>query len=65
MAEVVEIKKVTNLPAGTLDENLNVVCGENALKILKIKPEGSKLMNFEDFVNGRATQPGDMFVKIE
>jgi methionyl-tRNA formyltransferase len=65
MAEVVENKKVTNLPAGTLDENLNVVCGENALKVLKIKPEGAKLMGFKDFVNGRATQPGDMFVSID
>jgi methionyl-tRNA formyltransferase len=64
MAEVVEIKKVANLSAGTLDENLNIVCGENALKILKIKPEGTKLMSFKDFVNGRATQPGDMFVSV-
>jgi methionyl-tRNA formyltransferase len=65
MAEVVEIKKVTNLPAGTLDENLNVVCGENALKVIKIKPDGSTLMGFKDFINGRATQPGDMFVTID
>jgi len=62
MAEAVEIKKPANLPAGTLDENLNIVCGENALKVVRIKPEGAKLMGFKDFINGRATQPGDMFV---
>ena len=53
------------LPAGTLDENLNVVCGSGALEIKKIKPAGSALMDFKDFVNGRQTQPGDLFVKID
>lgn len=53
------------LPAGTLDENLNVVCGEGALEIKKIKPAGSALMDFKDFVNGRQTRPGDMFLKID
>jgi methionyl-tRNA formyltransferase len=53
------------LPAGTLDENLNVVCGSGALKIKKIKPAGSALMAFKDFVNGRQTKPGDSFVKID
>jgi methionyl-tRNA formyltransferase len=53
------------LPAETLDENLNVVCGSGALEIKKIKPAGSALMDFKDFVNGRQTQPGDMFVKID
>lgn len=53
------------LPPGTLDENLNIICGEDALKITKIKPTGSRLMHFEDFVNGRHTCPGDLFMKIE
>ena len=65
MAQAVETSNPAGLPAGTLDENLNVVCGENALEIAKIKPDGSGLMDFKDFVNGRHTQPGDLFMKIE
>jgi methionyl-tRNA formyltransferase len=47
---------------GTLDGGLNVVCGEGALKIIKIKPAGSSLMDFTAFANGRGTAPGDRFV---
>jgi methionyl-tRNA formyltransferase len=65
MAEVVETSNPVNLPPGTLDENLNVICGQNALKITEIKPTGSHLMNFRDFVNGQHTQPGDRFITIE
>jgi methionyl-tRNA formyltransferase len=65
MAKVIETPNPGCLPAGTLDKNLNVICGQNALEITKIKPDGSRLMDFRDFVNGRATQPGDTFVKID
>jgi len=54
-----------NLPPGVLDEDLNVVCGSGGLKIIEIKPAGSRLMSFKDFVNGQQTQPGDMFAKID
>ena len=54
----------TTLPSGTLDENLDVVCGTGVLEIKKIKPAGSELMDFKDFANGRQTRPGDMFTKI-
>ncbi|OHB79928.1 MAG: methionyl-tRNA formyltransferase [Planctomycetes bacterium RBG_16_55_9] len=64
-AEVVETSNPANLPTGTLDEDLNVICGEDALKITQIKPAGSALMAFKDFANGRQTQPGDSFVKID
>ena len=64
-AKVVESPNAGGLPAGTFDENLNVICGENALKIMRIKPAGSALMDFKDFVNGRQTQPGDSLTKIE
>ncbi len=53
------------LTPGVFDENLNVICGTNALKIKKIKPAGSPLMDFKDFTNGRQTQPGDLFIKID
>ncbi|GAG90914.1 unnamed protein product, partial [marine sediment metagenome] len=65
MSEVVETSNPAVLPPGTLDENLNIICGEDALKITKIKPTGSRLMHFKDFVNGRHTRPGDSFMKIE
>lgn len=65
MAEVIETSNPDKLPAGTLDEGLNVICGQNALKIQRIKPDGSRLMEFRDFVNGRATRPGDTFSKID
>jgi len=63
-AQVVETSKPADLPAGTLDENLNVICGRDALKITEIKPDGSRLMDFADFVNGQHTRQGDMFIKI-
>lgn len=53
------------LPAGTFDENLNVVCGTGVLEIKKIQPAGSALMDFKDFANGRQTRPGDVFLKID
>ena len=62
-AEVVESSSPKNLPAGTLDEDLNVICGENALRITQIKPAGSALMDFKDFANGRQTRPGDSFIR--
>jgi methionyl-tRNA formyltransferase len=65
MAQVVETSNPAHLQPGTLDENLNVVCGENALRITKIKPDGSSLMDFKDFVNGRQTRPGDRLMEIK
>jgi len=71
MAEVVDLAiprravREPPLPAGTLDENLNVVCGSGSLEIKKIKPAGSALMDFKDFINGRQTRPGDSFVRID
>ena len=65
MAQQVRASNAAGLPLGTLDENLNVICGTNTLKITRIKPAGSPLMNFKAFVNGRQTKPGDMFVKID
>jgi len=64
-AQVVKSVNPAGLTAGVLDEDLNIICGENALKIIKIKPAGGKLMDFADFVNGRNTQAGDLFMKIE
>ena len=65
MAKTTETTNQAALPPGTLDENLNVTCGKDALKIIKIKPAGGKLLDFKDFVNGRQTQPGDLFAKTD
>ena len=50
---------------GSLDENLNVICGEGALQMLKLKPSGSHLMDFEAYANGHQCQPGDLFVSAD
>ncbi len=50
---------------GLLDENLDVICGAGRLRILKLKPAGKGLMDFRDFVNGRAVKPRDMFMGID
>ncbi|MHC4394936.1 MAG: methionyl-tRNA formyltransferase [Planctomycetota bacterium] len=65
MAEVVETSNPAALQPGILDDALNVICGKGALRITKIKPAGGPLMGFADFVNGRATQPGDLFMQID
>ena len=64
-AEVIEHANPEKLSPGTLDENLNIICGQNSLKIIKIKPAGGSTMNFADFVNGRNVSPGDIFTKID
>jgi methionyl-tRNA formyltransferase len=62
MAQVVKTSNPAHLPTGTLDENLDVICARDALKITEIKPTGSRLMGFRDFVNGHQTQAGDSFI---
>ena len=44
---------------------MNIICGCDALRIRKIKPANHRLMDFADFINGRASRAGDMFVRIE
>jgi methionyl-tRNA formyltransferase len=65
MARVVQTSNPAALQPAIFDENLNVICGEDALKIVKIQPDGSGLMDFKDFVNGRQTHPGDRLVTIK
>ncbi len=50
---------------GTFDNDLNVICGDGKLGIRKIKPAGSGLMEFRDFINGWRVQPGDRFVEVQ
>jgi methionyl-tRNA formyltransferase len=64
-AEVVSGWGATLLPAGTLDRERTVVCGQDRLSIQKIKPAGSGLMSFHAFVNGWHVQSGDRLTRIE
>jgi methionyl-tRNA formyltransferase len=50
---------------GLFDESLNVICGRDRLKVIKLKPAGSELMDFRAFVNGWHVHPGDRLMKIE
>jgi len=65
MARVTQRTGTGSPPPGTLDENLHVVCGRDALEIIRIKPAGSPVMSFKAFVNGRQTQPGEKFIRLE
>lgn len=49
---------------GLIDENYHLCCGQGKLEIIELKPHGSHLMSFRDFVNGRRVRSGDKFVKI-
>jgi methionyl-tRNA formyltransferase len=63
-ADILRTDEPVNLFHGTIDENLNVICGQDRLQIMQLKPENSRLMSYADFVNGRRVSPGDRFVKI-
>ena len=40
--------------------SFTVACGEGALKIFKIKPEGKGIMTAGDFIRGRKISKGDI-----
>ncbi|HRX83660.1 MAG TPA: methionyl-tRNA formyltransferase [Phycisphaerae bacterium] len=46
---------------GTIDYRRYVATRDGYLEILEIKPDGARLMTFQDFVNGRHVRPGDRF----
>jgi methionyl-tRNA formyltransferase len=64
-AQVVKGDNPESLIPGTLDKNLNVVCGSDALRISQIKPAGRAEMAFEAFINGYHAAALDRFTKIE
>jgi methionyl-tRNA formyltransferase len=65
LAEVASEPSAAEIAPGTFDEALNLVCGRGRLRIVKLKPAGSGLMDFRAFVNGWRVRPGDRLVKIE
>ena len=46
---------------GTRDGYITVACGEGALRIGRIKPEGKGTMSAGDFIRGRKINKGDVF----
>ncbi len=64
-AHVVQGDNPENLIHGTLDKNLNVVCGNGALRITQIKPAGRATMTFEAFINGYHVAALDRFTKVK
>jgi methionyl-tRNA formyltransferase len=42
-------------------ESLDVMCGDGALRIFEVKPEGKKKMNARDFINGARISAGMVF----
>ncbi|MHC4286975.1 MAG: methionyl-tRNA formyltransferase [Planctomycetota bacterium] len=64
-ASVVDRPRKQGDITGTLDENLHLICCEGALQILELKPSGSRLMDFESYVNGHQCSAGDLFLSDE
>ncbi|HBG77824.1 MAG TPA: methionyl-tRNA formyltransferase [Phycisphaerales bacterium] len=54
-----------NAQFGTIDENLNILCGTGSLKIIELKPQGGKIMDLKSFLNGRGSGKGDYFITPE
>ena len=65
VAEVIKTGKNEQGRTGLIDNDMNIICGTDSLKIFQIKPAGSRLMDFGAFVNGRNAGPGDMFMPID
>lgn len=49
---------------GYVTRGLMVAAAEGTIQILELKPAGSKLMSWQDFVNGRHVKTGDRFVPV-
>jgi methionyl-tRNA formyltransferase len=64
LAEPVEmnVEPAQENPPGTILEDLTIAAGVGKLKVREVKPAGSKLMTWRDFVNGRRVRPGDRFI---
>ena len=59
-AQCIDKENSDNLSPGTFDQDLDVVCGAQALRLETVKPAGKPLMPFKAFVNGRHCRPGDV-----
>jgi len=51
-SEVIKKEKVLKLVNGFVDKDLIVKCGKDYLKIKKLQPEGKKVLDATEFING-------------
>ena len=51
-------------PGEIIDEKFSVACSENALQILRIKKEGKKSMNIDDFLAGNKIKVGTILDEV-
>jgi methionyl-tRNA formyltransferase len=64
-AQSIETETQHGQVCGLLDDQLNVICGQDRLQICELKPAGSDLMDFQSFINGRQGRPGDLFLPMD
>jgi methionyl-tRNA formyltransferase len=64
-AQALDESAPAEVAPGTILDDFTIATGDGRLKILEIKPSGSKLMAWQDFINGRHVQPGDKFISNE
>ncbi len=49
-----------NFKPGEVISEQVIACGESAIEILLVKPEGKKVMNFEDYLRGNSMSVGEI-----
>lgn len=59
-AKIITTEK-SNVPPGTILPDMSIACGCGTLGLIEVKPENSKLISFDDFVNGRHLKTADRF----
>ena len=52
------ISKKNSTPGTVIDNNIEVSCGTNSIKILEIQKEGKKIQNIKDFILGTKIKQG-------
>ena len=57
-AKIVKIK--SDFVSGEVIGNLIIGCGDNALEILTVKPEGKNIMNIKDYLRGNPFEIGEI-----
>ncbi len=62
LLKAIVISQKTALPPGTIINNeLTVSCGQGALQLLEVQPQGKKPMDYKAFLNGYKIQNGKHF----
>ena len=62
IARAISDSAETKKEPGTILDDYSIAAGGGVVKILEIQPSGSKLMSWQDFINGRRVKPGEKFL---